>query len=983
MSGGENTKSEVATNTGSRFKKFLTYLFVLCALAGIACGITYWVKPEVFENYTSSSTTSSPSTSSSTKIVNDELNVSKENIVRDVPVTAPTTEPKSTQTVQQPIIEGSGVKEGELAFKDVAVPETLETRNSVVTKLNRMIKQTVILEVAQSSCTASTGEELADLLEGNTCSLVTLKPSVIYRMPREVEVAGHKAIIGHPIKMPAIDATGNRRAFTVEDGGSLSLKFLRMWRGSGELVDVGKLQVPVLRGGSVFINKGSFFGFGVLFTVRPPWAEPKEDAARRNLQDIIANIVGVNIFGGQVYVGGGVANLVNCHFLNWGKVGFWPALRVFGGDILQGGGVLIANACTFVRVHDIVNAAVAGVYTNVLVGAAVFNGCIWTLNVGAIQANGAGIFHFTGAGVAVFNGGIFNANLGLVDFFGAGLFQFLGAGAHIFNGVVNSANLGVSASAGAGTINFTGAGAVAYNGGIIQAAFGVTFLAGSGFGTYLGTGSLVMTGMVYSLTAGVISAYGAGTIFNGSGVLVMVGGIISQQFAVASAAMAGFTFFMGAGELVVVGLKQSISVAVGFLKLSGVIINMGAGHAIFRGYDLNPNVFGDLVYFDRPQNDPILVVFGAGNCNGLGFPGCNRRQLASGPIESTAKLDFGEYKALMSDNLPIQLLAFEDGVCPGKDSIRSCGAVNMSPIQVPAGCKNTVQESAVCAPMTTESFVNYGGKSAAIAANFMPGNTGMNIKVSDVVDFKALALDQYLVAGEIVTTCTSGPTCSSPTDIAKALVDLGMSNYATVSVGSKTNAVNTLASIAGGEYKANKEISKCGEFVTSYEIALPTVAKIDAETLSSILSNSEALQTQLKATTPTLCSASSTLETDIMVPTSGNVETNVDLATSPSVVIVTDATRSTTFTDLRNGETHQFLFSDFPAGDRIDVSLVIPGNNEMDQVMKLSSVKVNDLNQASYFWDIQDVAQGTYYIKATSESSASIYAFSSAFTISN
>jgi hypothetical protein len=87
---------------------------------------------------------------------------------------------------------------------------------------------------------------------------------------------------------------------------------------------------------------------------------------------------------------------------------------------------------------------------------------------------------------------------------------------------------------------------------------------------------------------------------------------------------------------------------------------------------------------------------------------------------------------------------------------------------------------------------------------------------------------------------------------------------------------------------------------------------------------------------------------------------------------------------LRNGETHQFLFSDFPVGDKVDVALMIPNDGEtFDQVMKLATVPVNDLNQASYFWKIEDVAPGTYYIKATSESSPSIYAFSTAFSVNN
>jgi hypothetical protein len=275
-----------------------------------------------------------------------------------------------------------------------------------------------------------------------------------------------------------------------------------------------------------------------------------------------------------------------------------------------------------------------------------------------------------------------------------------------------------------------------------------------------------------------------------------------------------------------------------------------------------------------------------------------------------------------------------------------------------------------------------------MVVGLLPSGQGISdIKVQDIATFKPLAKDQYVVSGVITTTCTTGETCATTADVAAALINLGMSPYAAVSVGSRMNALNTLKSIAQSEYRASdtdESTATCGSIVTSYEVTLPTSAKLDSETLASILNNPEALMEELATFTPGLCSTSSTLETNLMIPTDGTVETNIDMVTSPSVVIITDASRSTVFTDLRNGETHQFLFSDFPVGDKVDVALMIPNDGEtFDQVMKLATVPVNDLNQASYFWKIEDVAPGTYYIKATSESSPSIYAFSTAFSVNN
>ena len=106
----------------------------------------------------------------------------------------------------------------------------------------------------------------------SSCFLITLKPATRYNIGKdEVVISGRKVIIGNPLLMPILDASGTKRLFHIVAGGSLDLQWCITWRGGGELIAT----VPVLKGGSAMVELGgraSFFG--VIFTNAPPTSIP-------------------------------------------------------------------------------------------------------------------------------------------------------------------------------------------------------------------------------------------------------------------------------------------------------------------------------------------------------------------------------------------------------------------------------------------------------------------------------------------------------------------------------------------------------------------------------------------------------------------------------------------------------------------------------------------------------------------------------------
>ena len=985
MSTKESPRNNNSENSFT-FKKIVKVLFVLVTIAGIACGVTYWLKPSLFAG-------SQDQDSTESKIESEEINVLEakydaapvKESISYVPLLSPTTEPASNNLLMNEKLDSSMTSSGNI---DTA---SNSDKNDVITsKFNRFVKETAILSVAKASCLASNGEELANILEGNSCNLVTLLPNEIYRLPREVHITGHKGIIGHPIKRPAIDAASINRAFRIQNGGSLTVKFLRIWRGKGDLVQIGKSKIPLIRGGSIFAQNGSIFGFGVLFTTRPKWAEPKEESHHtRDLQAIMQRIFGAQIFGGHIYISAGAVTLTNCHFLTAHHYDPLRGNSIFGGDILQGGGVLVANGCTFVRVHDFLNVATVGLMTHMAMGVAIFNGCVWNINVGAAQVMGGGVLHATAGGVVIVTGGVFNINGGMAAAFAAGIAQFVGLGVHVCTGVITSVNFGLAAEIGVGILSATAGGVSTWIGGVIQGSIGTGFLAGAGFGSFNGLGSTVLVGVVYNLNLGLVSGMGSGTVASNAGVLVDVGCVISLNIGMSAAVIPGVGFFVPLGVHQSIGLTMKVNIGYGYITTPGIMGFYGAARVNYMNPEFSLNL-GDGVYVtdidDPGAQVPDIIFIGAGDCTGASAydPDCaRRRNLLETVSEDFAQLSIRDYTLFINENYPFPdyIGKFDKGICPTSDSIICGSDEKILSMKVPAECDSSLLNQVnTCSPISRQSYTNYGGKGAAMASRYINIDSFPSSKMTEIIPI--LNQDQYIIDGEITIVCSTVDNCANKEDIAKALINTGLSPYAEVAISSRRNTFQFLNSIHGtDEVIVSQSPSSCGSSTLVYQISLPTVDEVDASTLASILSQPDVLIEQIQAENSDVCFASATLKADLLAPNGKGMElANANNPISPSCIIITDKSKTTITTTLKLGEVHQLLFSDFPAGDSVEVFLVSEGETDTLSV-QLGSVKVNSLNQASYFWAIDDIPVGSYYIKGVSVDSPSLYTHSLPFTI--
>ena len=435
---------------------------------------------------------------------------------------------------------------------------------------------------AGMSCTPQSGMELREMVEDNTrCTIITLLPGKLYTVAlpdddADMTVSGRKVIIGNPIAMPTIDGADSIRLFHIVAGGNLDLQFVRTFRGGGELV--GPFEIPVLRGGTALVELGGrFSAFGVIFTNAPPVGLPAiliaPDISRA-----------VRVFGGQVFVTGGIVTITLSHFWVLQPGVLLREIYVVGADMLVVAGVAVLSGVTFTNSQMFLNGFGAGFQLAVLGGVLVCSGVTFTLNFLAINASGAGILTFLGGGVGIFSGCVWNANLGVASHFGSGLMIFEGAGVLVISGAVFVANLGVAIECGTGVMISLGAGTLTATGVTQALSAGVDFYAGSGVLNWVGAGSAVLVGFTESRNVGVAGVYGiGGTMAVGAGALIVVGSASADNYGVASIVLIGGNFFLGAGVFVEIGSPLAKNVGVLFAYFLGFDAFVGAGTAVVRG----------------------------------------------------------------------------------------------------------------------------------------------------------------------------------------------------------------------------------------------------------------------------------------------------------------------------------------------------------------------------------------------------------------
>lgn len=349
-----------------------------------------------------------------------------------------------------------------------------------------MLKDTSL--ISGSACVPQSGMELRQMAEDpSRCAIISLLPGKIYNVALpdsddDITISTRKVIIGNPISLPTIDGADSKRIFHIVAGGNLDLQFVRTYRGGGELIAT----IPVLRGGTALVELGGrFSAFGVIFTNAPPVGMPAiliaPDVSRA-----------VRVFGGQVFVTGGIVTITLSHFWVLQPGVLFREIYVVGADLLVVAGVAVLSGVTFTNSQLFINGFGVGFLVAVLGGVLVSSGCTFTINFLAINASGAGILVFLGGGVGIFSGCAWVANLAVFSHFGTGLELFVGGGVIVISGGAFSASLGVAIECGTGVMVSLGGGTLTMTGVTQQLSAGVDFYAGAGVLNWVGAGSAVI-----------------------------------------------------------------------------------------------------------------------------------------------------------------------------------------------------------------------------------------------------------------------------------------------------------------------------------------------------------------------------------------------------------------------------------------------------------------------------------------------------------
>jgi len=450
--------------------------------------------------------------------------------------------------------------------------------------VNQVMQTGIVSEMQASICSPLTGDDLKEALEGEGCTIINLAAGTTYIMPDESVITSRKIVIGNPLYLPLLDASGCKRLFRVAAGGFLELRFVMTYRGGGEVLanplDLGIDEVgatkeyPVLRGGSVHVMTGaSAVLFGCIFTDKPNWTPPIFLAP-----DLSSLQMAVTIQGGQIYVNGGSVVMTACHCWALAPGVVLRELYVQGADVLVRAGTLIMTGCTFTRTTLFINVIGVGAIIAQYAGVIVASGCTFTLNLANLNVEGAGILLFQGGGVGIYNGCTWGANLANLDFFGAGIMLFQGGGVLVLNGVAMEAMVANAIACGTGVMITQGGGSLTMNGITQSASFGNFFFAGAGIFNFLGGGETTITGYSSSRNMGTGGVYGVGGLnFIGTGVVVQVGTADVLNAGVASVAVVGLYNFLGVGYLVRVGHIQAINVGALWIFCLGLDTFVGVG----------------------------------------------------------------------------------------------------------------------------------------------------------------------------------------------------------------------------------------------------------------------------------------------------------------------------------------------------------------------------------------------------------------------
>ena len=461
-------------------------------------------------------------------------------------------------------------------------------------------KQATMGFVTVEGCTPKNAADLRFMIDYTGCSVVTLMPNTNYSIEEQLVIRRRITIIGRPLGMPYIDAHNSTRAFLVEAGGFLDVRFVHIVK--GRFVEVIRYILYQVRGPACWTRSGGTAMFtGCVFTISF-W-----NAIR--FFGLTPPLTNIQVIGGGFVAESGTIRMTDCQFF-YARPGIvFRETQFIGGEFLVLGGNIYLTGCIFINTSIFSNSLGAGGYIANLGGTVVVTGCLFNYVGCFVCTQGIGYLFFLGGGTMIVTGTIVTTSLGMAAFFGGGIGMFTGSGVSIMTGFMYAANSPLGFGAGLGFQTAVGAG-ISVRTGVLQSAMSaIGSVAGVGISNYIGAGVAVFTDISLSRSTAILSFFGCGSYFYlGAGVATIVNvlGIFVTGI--------GFNVFVGGDTALLAGYLTRVNQL--YIRVSAITFAAGQGSDLFVGLGGGTFVYNMYIAPTVPirwLNPGLVALYVAGN----------------------------------------------------------------------------------------------------------------------------------------------------------------------------------------------------------------------------------------------------------------------------------------------------------------------------------------------------------------------------------
>lgn len=409
------------------------------------------------------------------------------------------------------------------------------------------------------------------MIEHTNCPRLTLVPATNYSITEQLIIRRRVTIVGRPLGLPIIDAHNTTRAFLVEAGGFLDVRFVQIVK--GKFVEVVPRFLLELRGPTCYIRGGGVALFtGCRFTT--DWMNFVHSYGLSTPETTL------RIHGGGIVLESGTLRVTDCHRVIFGIGVVFREIQYVGGEFLVLSGSLYLTGSIFISIFTFANNFGAGGYIANLGGLVVVTGCLFNYVGAFISTCGLGFRSFLGGGASIITGSVFTASTGFSAYFGAGGDFFTGTGVSIFTGLILSSEDSMTTVAGIGLHAALGSGVSIRTGFIMSSMSAFAFSAGCGMGNYVGAGAAIFTDISLARSTALYSFYGLGSrLYLGAGTTTITNVIGFFNTGIGSLAYLGGDTTVLAGYVVRVDQFYCSVTAISFAVGQGADLFLGLGGA--------------------------------------------------------------------------------------------------------------------------------------------------------------------------------------------------------------------------------------------------------------------------------------------------------------------------------------------------------------------------------------------------------------------